>query len=594
MDITDYINFESEIDSDRLFDVEQRIRLLMREKWPELDTTPSSPFGNLVLTPIARVITLFEQSADCILGDLNLENALNSIVCDCSFVESFLKGLGLTSLTEINTTATIRLTFNSNQIYNFDQSYPLLFNNEFVFNFIAGKSNPTIQIKKWSSTGVDSSKTSINTTKLAELKTDRNNNIYQLSAAELYYDNQSTQPNQFFVDIPIYGPATASITAGTDAALDENMPNITNIISAQIIEDVEPLTLPTTIAELAKLCQSIQPSSNLTTRAGVSSYVFNKFPKTIGVSGVISGDDEMKRNTVESPFETVSPYLDIYVKGSRDLYTCTEIIPSDHFLRLEQSTVQVVSPWWHFQHIPIQFTGITCMDGTEELESADETQITTTALMNNIQTDTVKDLNLTENECYFLLPLHPIQVSDTSTSPQGKYYLKVSYLYDPLMEAVQKTIESPACCPVINTLTRPFYPFIFKSFTISYRKETGKFFDRQAAVDDIYNFINSLTYPLIYDDAYISDIMISNGASGVDNISADISVSADAAEQYVNNPTKATTVLKCLYSKSISSQSGDISAIPSSEPIKALFGLGNRNVQYILKRENINLIEKAI
>lgn len=591
MDITDYINFESEIDSDRLFDVEQRIRLLMREKWPELDTTPSSPFGNLVLTPIARVIALFEQSADCILGDLNLENALNSIVCDCSFVENFLKGLGLTSLTEVNTTATIRLTFNKNQVYSFDQSFPLLFNNEFVFNFIAGKSNPTIQIKQWSNTGVSSSGSSVDTNDLLELQTNRNNNIYQLSASELYYNNQKTQPNQFFVDIPIYGPATASITAGTDAALDEDMPYIANIVSAQIIEDVEPLTLPTTIAELAKLCQSIQPSSNLTTRAGVSSYVFNKFPKTVGTSAVISGDDEMKRNTVESPFETVSPYLDIYVKGSRDLYLCTEIIPSDHFRPVEPNWVQVVSPWWHFQHIPIQFTEITCMNGTEELSTSDEDNITATALMNNIQTDTVKNLNLTENECYLLVPLYPIQVTDTNTSPQGKYYLKVSYLYDPLMEAVQKTIESPACCPVINTLTRPFYPFIFKSFTITYRKETGKFFDRQAAIDDIYNFINSFTYPLVYDDAYISDIMISNGASGVDNISSNAVVSADAAQQYVNNPTNTSSTNTCSLN---TTKNGDISAISNSDPIKSLFGLGTRNVQYILKRENINLVEKAI
>lgn len=408
---------------------------------------------------------------------------------------------------------------------------------------------------------------------------------------ELYYNNQTAQPNQFFVDIPIYGPATASITAGTDAALDEDMPYIANIVSAQIIEDVEPLSLPTTIAELAKLCQSIQPSSNLTTRAGVSSYIFNKFPKTVGTSAVISGDDEMKRNTVESPFETVSPYLDIYVKGSRDLYLCTEIIPSDHFIRLEANSVQVVSPWWHFQHIPIQFTEITCINGTEELDTSDENEITATALMNNIQTDTVKNLNLTENECYLLLPLVPIHVIDTSTSPQGKYYLKVSYLYDPLMEAIQKTIESPACCPVINTLTRPFYPFIFKSFTITYRKETGKFFDRQAAIDDIYNFINSFTYPLVYDDAYISDIMISNGASGVDNINSNAVVSADAAQQYVNNPSNTLATNKCSFN---TTKNGDISAIPNSDPIKSLFGLGTRNVQYILKRENIYLVEKAI
>lgn len=590
MDITDYINFESDIDTDRLFDVEQRIRLLMREKWPELDTTPSSVFGNLVLTPIARVIALFEQSADCILGDLNLENALNSIVCDCSFVESFLKGLGLTSLTEVNTTATIRLLFNSNREYSFDQSFPLLFNNEFVFNFIAGKSNPTIKIKQWNSVGVDSSTSAIDTTLLSTIQTDKNDNVYQLSASELYYNNQSTSPNQFFVDIPIYGPATASITAGTDAALDEDMPYISNIISAQIIEDVEPLTLPTTIAELAKLCQSIQPSSNLTTRAGVTSYVFNKFPKTIGTSAVISGDEEMKRNTVGNPFETVSPYLDIYVKGSRDLYTCTEIIPTNHLVTFEETLKFFVSPWWHFQHIPVYFTGVVLMNGITEVATYPADGCTIVAFMNNVQTDKVKALNFTENECYYIKPAYPIETSETS--PNGKYYLKLSYLYDPLMEAIQKTIESPACCPVINTLTRPFYPLIFSEFTVKYRKETGKFFDRQAAVDDIYNFVNSLTYPLVYDDAYVSDIMISNGASGVDGITSAAAVYVDASQSYVNDPDTGT--IQTCYNNSDLTKNGDISVIPSSDPIKAKFGLGTRNVQYILKRENIKLIEQAI
>ena len=585
MDITDYINFKSDIDSDRLFDVEQRIRLLMRERWPELDTTPSSPFGNLVLTPIARVIALFEQAADCILGDLNLENALNSIVCDCSFVESFLKGLGINSLAEVNTTATVRLIFNTNQDYSFDQSYPLLFNNEFVFNFIVGgNDNPTITIKStYDSGGLD-----------------RNNNIYKLSNLEINNDGSDTAPNQFFVDIPIYGPASASISSGTEAALDENMDYISNIVSAQIIEDIQPLEFPTTIAELAKLCQSIQPSSNLTTKAGVVSYVFNKFPKIIGVSAVTADDAEMIRNSEESPFKTVSPYLDIYVKGSNEadninLFECSEYVGVGDFDSIDNATLQKTciypkSKWFIPQHIPIKFTSASYYDGENESEPV----VKFRDIISCMKPYGDGNLNLTEGVQYKVIPDYDVEpdIEHPDEPSIDNKYLKISYLYDPLMEAVQKTILGPACNPIINTLIRPFYPWTIEEMKIVYRKETGKFFDRQAAVSDIYKFMNSLTYPLVYDDAYISDIMISNGASGVDSIEFKSSIRVDAADQYVisqgGSPT--STVITTGLVTNIKNPND----IEDTKICKTKFGLGIKNVQYILNRDAINLVEKAI
>lgn len=585
MDITDYINFKSDIDSDRLFDVEQRIRLLMRERWPELDTTPSSPFGNLVLTPIARVIALFEQAADCILGDLNLENALNSIVCDCSFVESFLKGLGINSLAEVNTTATVRLIFNTNQDYYFDQSYPLLFNNEFVFNFIVGgNDNPTITIKStYDSGGLD-----------------RNNNIYKLSNLEINNNGSSTAPNQFFVDIPIYGPASASISSGTEAALDVNMDYIDNIVSAQIIEDVQPLEFPTTIAELAKLCQSIQPSSNLTTKAGVVSYVFNKFPKIIGVSAVTADDKEMKRNSEKSPFKTVSPYLDIYVKGSNEadnvnLFECSEYVRVGGFASIKNADLQKTciypeSEWFIPQHIPIKFTSASYYDGENESEPVAKFRDIISCMTPNGN----GNLNLTEGVQYQVKPdydVEPDTIRPETPSTSNKY-LKISYLYDPLMEAVQKTILGPACNPIINTLIRPFYPWTIEEMKIVYRKETGKFFDRQAAVSDIYKFMNSLTYPLVYDDAYISDIMISNGASGVDSIAFKSSIRVDAADKYVTRQSGSPT--STMITTGLVTDVKNPNDISDNYVCKYMFGLGIKNVQYILNRDAINLVEKAI
>ena len=146
MDITSYTDFNTEIDVGLLQDVESRLRMVLKKRWPELDTAPGSVFGDLFITPASRVVALIEQSTSCILSDLNLENALNGVVCDCDFIQTFLKGLGVTSLTDVNTTGMVRIHFTKDQEYTFDQGELLLFDDSYVFGFLPGDiSQITIQ-----------------------------------------------------------------------------------------------------------------------------------------------------------------------------------------------------------------------------------------------------------------------------------------------------------------------------------------------------------------------------------------------------------------------------------------------------------------
>lgn len=538
--ITDYINFESDIDASKLNDVEQRIRLLMREQYPRLNTAPSSIFGNLVLTPASRVIALFEQAVDCLLSDLELENALNEIVCNCDFVQNFLLGLGLSSLSDVNTTSMVRITLNTNPSDDgiiFDQGYPILFNDSYIFNFIGGN---TTDIKVYPST--------------KDVSYNGASNNYLASIASIGGSNGVYEANSWFVDIPVYGPATARISKGDIAAIDEDMPFYNNIISVEALEDIEPITLPTNIGDMVKLCRTITPSANLTTKANAVSFIFNKYPKAIGASAVTSVDQYARSIHGNPP---TSPFLDINVKGVTTYLQSTEVFPMTN--KTEGSvTLSNVK----FQHIPLLIRSVSAIDTTGTLTTLDNNfdsiQIDSSTQSSGIDRYT-KDLtySITYN-----------QSGDGLNTLKDYGFVAITYSYDPLAEGVSKYVDSPACSPVIATTVRPFITGYVKELVVQYRKDSGKFFDRQQAVSDIYDFINNLTYPTIYDDGYIGDIMITNGASGVSQI---------------NGLTVWMPTMKS--SASITQNSLKPPATGSIEAV---------NTNYILDRENIILQETIV
>lgn len=178
--------------------------------------------------------------------------------------------------------------------------------------------------------------------------------------------------------------------------------------------------------------------------------------------------------------------------------------------------------------------------------------------------------------------------TDPETSISNNYiWMRYDYQYDPVMESLDSFVKSPACDPAISTEVKACYYYYITDFTVNYSKETNKFFDRQAAIERIYDLMNSLIYPLSYSDAYISDIMVSMGASGVQSIT----------------PT-ATLMLGCskdYFDSSGNKIDGDTTtqAVTTFDPANIdfrlkLYGAGPRTISMILPRENINLVEKLV
>lgn len=657
MDLTSYADFNTELDPTLLQEVENRLRMVLKQRWPQLDTSPSSVFGNLFITPAARVVAMIEQATNCILSDLNLENALNGVVCDCDFIVTFLKGLGVTALTDVNTTGMVRIHFTQNKEYTFDQGELILFDDTYVFSFISGNT-PSITVKA----STDDSTTA-----------DKVNNTYKLSIESATPDGEGKyKPDSWYVDLPVYGPASASLTAGSLGKIDEdfgkpiegNKLTENYISSVELLHDINPLQLPTTLEELITLVRTITPAASLTTRANSISYMAHRFPLLKGVSMVLNSDKEMQRTTTEE-LSTKAPVVDLYVKGPHTL-ECTEYFIFD-------SGVSASTKPLTLQHIPLIVKSITEKQivNTEPVETLYEED---NIKANELRTEQTKVSMLFDNDNFTTKV--GSSTSGTSVSPSNVIYIKddlgnvyaitlnggtgsehltitqipdasgteepivtsmsnydtgseytiegtqetairftkvltgldkfntdgitytlnisedytnnraiaVTYLYDPIAEAVVKHINGPSCKPAFNIVVRPFITGQVKNLTVTYRKTAGRFFDRQKAIEDIYNFISSLTYPTIYDDAYIGDILMSCGASGVDKITADVRFQiSGACGGYTPNTIYQDATSLSL--EELESEPGDMSSY---------YGLGVRNVNYIIpNRDNIVLIERS-
>lgn len=667
MNLTDYISSNTPVDATKLRECEDRMRILLIREFPDTGFSPSSVVGKFLIERFGKIVAQIETALECVLSDMDLLNVINGSVCDCDFVTEFLRGLGVDSLVNANTTGTARLSFINNgpentgtNPYVMDKGELLQFNDNYIFNYVTPK-NSSIKIYPYGYTGT----------------VDTDSNYFFLSVSNVTNVGESDnnfQPNLYFVDIPIVGPSNAEVNAGDEAGINEHLSFFDEVESVVAAYDIAPYESPTNLAELISIFQKIQPSANFATRNNVVSFVEQKYPGITGVSPTKVGDIEMVR-TDNNPFYAYSPAIDIWVKGDTTLPTCSEYFkcyvstdengvntfygttkPSDLNPAGDVSNLPTTAQktFIRLNHYPIASVNLNIAGEDDDAFSTSTTIDTSTLSINlnqctarksyttypatvewttrpnSTNRETIADyvpyqfynfsdkdftmafnfagweLEQTEDDphqtirqlhTYFNFPASFINAdlsdyitteTDPETSVSNSYiWMRFDYQYDPVMESLDSFVKSPACDPAISTEVKACYYYYITDFTVNYSKETNKFFDRQAAIERIYDLMNSLIYPLSYSDAYISDIMVSMGASGVQSII----------------PT-ATLMLGC--SKDYFDSSGNkidgdttIQAVTTFDPANIdfhlkIYGAGPRTISMILPRENINLVEKLV
>ena len=621
MNLSDYITSDIQIDSSKIQEVALRIRTVMKEFDAELDTTPSSPFGNLVITPLAKIIATYEQVNNCILSDINLANALSGKeVCDCDFTEAFIKGLGLDTLLSANTTSILRIQFNtlpsnSNlatevstgigektaKAFIIDTGTSFVFDEEYLFHPYAPYSgqiqifDPNIEIDY------------------------SNSNKKILSIGSL--DQGTGKANMWYIDIPIYGPSTANLTADAVPTSDINASylDVDGVIPQNgilLMQDVIPYETPTSIINLAKLAQTIYPSANFSTKGGIVSFLKKKFPTLSNIVPVTSNDLEGRQIT---QLDALNPTtLDIYIKSYSNFSTCTEYIKftnstsSGNTYTAFSLGKEAGSYLFHPQHtiFKIQSAILHYVDDTNTLQSKeiDSSYLTLTSTASkNINTNNLPKANTCGTkfeEFQIEVTVAPgITLKNILDGEENIYdyvYLELNYLYDLNQNAVGDLINSPECVPFIDTINKQFYNCAINSLNIYYTKKSGTYVDRQSATSAIYDFINNLSYPYVYNDAYITDIMILNGAVTVSKIEPIAQFSFSAANYFKQKDTDesfstilidgSSEYLSTLSEEYIQNRSNDSNNNWKDQSLS----IGTRNIGYYLPIENIHLIETII
>lgn len=634
INLTDYIPDIKDIPTDKVSDVITRLRTIMALEWPEINTTPNSVVGDLVIRPLAYLVAAFEIGAGRAFSDLDLANVASGEIWNCDFVRQYLKNLGIHERMAVPVIGTVRLAFQTNKSYTIDRGSRILFNNNLVFNFLAPYPGPIII----GGTGA----------------TPQKGNWKELTQID---------ENVFVVDLTVVGPADSSIEADTEALTDIPDPELASITS---VGDFTPGVIPEDVPQLAALARKIFHSATLTTRNGTVSFIYRQFPNVVGVSPTMSGDDEMQRdkqnilgvaegrvdvhirslNTLLQESVNVTlvkdgnkfkgllnlPQVPLYIDSvAADNYkivstsknrdravnlSCTYsnlealglIVEDD--LPTSPATNTVVSPEGVTD---ILVNGSYVGGGLFSAAYSRLIEFTLTSdssgvlrdLINGDSDPAVVVFDSTDNEVTVSGVSNPkylngieVTISDPLNYVGNPIVLElkaetasvpVTYRYDRMISEVEDVISSPDIQSVVDILTKGFTTCYVSNLSVKYRRPPGKFVDREKAKDAIYKYVNCLGYPEIYEQSAVADIMLWAGASGVQAIT----------ESGVIYPTQATHMSpdgSDNESNFIETPSVTISPLldDSTFPLD-LKNINSytylRNINYIIDRENITLTE---
>lgn len=611
MNLTDYISSDAKISQSKLDECQDRMRQVLINDFPDTGFSPNSVVGKFLIERFGKVLAQIETALNCVLSDMDLINVINGSVCDCTFVTEFLRGLGVDNLVNANTTGTARINFTVNGMggdgqtpFVMDKGELLQFNDTYIFNYATSK-NAEIYIYPYNYSG----------------EVDKTKNYFFLSVASVANSGESSTiytPNLYFVDIPIVGSPNATVTEGDEAAINEHLPFFDVVESVVAAYDIAPFEVPTTLQELITLALKVQPSCNFATKGNIISYVEQKYPGIVGVSPTKMGDEEMVR-TIENPTLTFQPAIDIWVKGSTTLKECTEFVkcslttygtgPSTSDTSIGGFTSPI-----RLNHYPIMHKSLALLDDSISTlnQSADSGKSSKGPLtpsefnlmaqdQTTCTTDKAKEEYTdkpTSGKYFFDFYSKDYKFQMTGltgilmdnqlgnyTDSKNEIWIKYTYYYDPVVESLAAFVDSPACEPAISTQVKPCYYYIIDSFTVNYLKSTNKFFDRQNAIEKIYDLMNSLVYPLQYSDAYISDIMVAMGAAGVSSVIISAHAFLSSARFYYSKSSTSSATL------------ADVSAVVQnnlttiSNSTLISYGAGPRSMSVILPKENIILRE---
>jgi hypothetical protein len=121
----------------------------------------------------------------------------------------------------------------------------------------------------------------------------------------------------------------------------------------------------------------------------------------------------------------------------------------------------------------------------------------------------------------------------------------VNYLYDPSLIQVDSVLQDPDNHPIgVDVIVRSFMPCYISKMVVNYRIGYGNTLDVATAQANIFNYINSIVPPNLYEESVIGQIMLSAGALGLTSVSINGIYYPSLASNFVDKSGNISAVAK--------------------------------------------------
>lgn len=570
--ISTYFPDVAEIDAATLQSARDRLDIFLKQKYPDLDTRPTSVFGDLGLSPFAYLIASFEIANSRFMSDLDLEQVANGVIYNCDFVRAYLKNFASVDQATLQSSGVIRLVFCADSTYTVDRRARYLFGtgNEFTLRLPHSGYLTILPVGSIPSPYTNE------------------------------YPLKQISDTEYAIDIGVIGSMVTQVTAGTVGSTDytEGLTDLTSIIAVTNFD----FGLPSeSLATLAAKTRETFYTATMTSRSGAQNYLYREFPDLSAISPIVPGDTAAIRASV-NPLGIANSKLDVCLQ-SKNLGTDVS-----QTIRLVYSpTGDAFYGNLDLIEIPQTISSITYAgDATIDLGVQGPTgDIVILAQTSEFAKAPLLTSAYSKYEKYWIKIAMPsltggvdLITPDIANNEQYSYFTVV-YKSDPMVKVVSDVLDSTDLIPIgVDVLVKGFVPIVINSLLITYTKKPGITLALDTARTEIFNYFQQLGYSKVYSSSKIYDAMFYAGADDVVSITVNSNVQWSIGSKFIPSsvtvgPGSTATVSYATFEAA--SASGYVapanipnSLIATSAPETTTYSvLDKRNRGYYLAKENI-------
>lgn len=576
--IETYVPDYAELGQTDLYATRERLVNFMRVKFADIDLTPNTVVGDLIVTPQTYTVTALETGLERLLSDLNLANLAEDKIYDCATAKTWISNFINTEQLNLKPSGVIRLTFSKNKSMALDRSTQFTFNDTDIFtmylpnlgNFVIYRVGEPVPAGINGATLIDTGSGLYycdvpvigETGALADVMTD------VTSTGEVTYHNE----------------AAREVTAGTTCSINIVLENLE---SAAALADFDPGYKSFTIPKLAQYTRNSMYAASLNTRTGAMRFTELLCPFTESVYAICSGDKEMLR-TYHNAYGVSTGAMDLYVRSKG--YEFTEEQTVRLYLTADR---QSFAGSWNYSGQPYHIESIT-NTATPDVLNIPNVTITSTNTMGLGALAAYTAYEQLEISVPAVTEANGDFVYATNVDNSGRVYAEfvVRYQTDPTYRAIAQTIENPDNRAVnTSVLVRGFIPIIIDKFEVVYVREPGVVPVLPEALNKIKAYMGGLGAPYVFSEAEIARIMDEAGVKYTKGINVKARVQWSVANKIMNYDGAIVDVPA--YPSIISSEGLRIQYPAPAVQLTAddMFACSVRNVRYYLMENSVTFKE---